>query len=173
MRPNDTIERIRYFTAMVNGGTKPNQEVYLQALATTPVVEPVLGNFKAKRVKCGLSACNYTGDRFFQTLEEKRTDVNIAVYMLDDAYQDVCDQFVLVSGDSDLVPAIKMIRSRFPNKKVTVYVPASHPTRGFAVELRSVAHKHRDLPLNLLQHAQFPATVPNGSGATLTKPAAW
>ena len=39
--------------------------------------------------------------RFFDVYEEKRTDVNIAVYMLDDAYQDACDNFVLVSGNSD------------------------------------------------------------------------
>jgi uncharacterized LabA/DUF88 family protein len=63
--------------------------------------------------------------------------------MLDDAYQDHCDQFVLVSGDSDLVPAINLVRTRFPLKKVIVYiphVPALSKTRGYAVEVRSAAH---------------------------------
>jgi uncharacterized LabA/DUF88 family protein len=59
----------------------------------------------------------HTGNRRFETVEEKRTDVNIAVSMLDDAYQDACDQFVLISGDSDLVPGVSTIRTRFPNKK--------------------------------------------------------
>jgi uncharacterized LabA/DUF88 family protein len=99
--------------------------------------------------------------------------VNIAVYMLDDAYQDACDNFVLVSGDSALVPAVKMIRHRFPAKQVIVYVPAQVPQRGAAVELRTAAHKDRLLPLNLLQHAQFPTQVPDGSGGFITKPAAW
>ncbi len=91
--------------------------------------------------------------------EEKRTDVNIAVYMLDDAYQGRCDRIVLVSGDSDLVPAIRMVRARFPSIKTTVYVPAQAPQRAHAVELRTAAHASRELPLNLLSKAQFPTGV--------------
>lgn len=173
IRPADDIQSIRYFTAMVNGPTKPNQETYLKALATTPLVDTILGNFKRKRVECKLSSCTYAGKRFFDTQEEKRTDVNIAVYMLDDAYQDLCDNFVVVSGDSDLVPAIRMIRSRFPTKQVIVYVPAQHPTRSHAVELRSSAQVNRNLPLNLLKPCQFPNPLPDGSGGLLSKPTSW
>lgn len=173
IRPADDIQIIRYFTAMVSGPTRPNQEVYLQALATTPLVEIVLGNFKKKSVRCKLAACTYAGPRLFETYEEKRTDVNIAVFMLDDAYQNRCDNFVLVSGDSDLVPPIKMIRHRFPSKQVLVYVPAQHPTRGHAVELRSSAHASRNLPQNLLKPCQFASPLPDGSGGLLAKPATW
>jgi hypothetical protein len=42
---------------------------------------------------------------------------------------------ILVSGDSDLVPAIRMIRSRFPKKQTMVYVPANDPVRSYVVEL--------------------------------------
>jgi len=173
LRPGDDIQRIRYFTAMVDGSHRPNQETYLKALATAPLVKPVLGHFKRKRVKCTHSLCSYPGDRFFETREEKHTDVNIAVYMLDDAYQGACDQIILVSGDSDLVPAVKVIRSRFPLKRIFVYVPAQHPTRGFAAELRSVAHKHNTIPMNLLKHAQFPDPVHDGRGVLLHKPTSW
>lgn len=173
LRPNDDLQCIRYFTAMVNGPTKPNQETYLKALATTPMVTAILGKFKNKRIKCTLPGCSYSGSRFFKTPEEKRTDVNIAVYMLDDAYQDVCDHLLLISGDSDLVPAVRTISMRFPAKPITVYVPARDPTRGSAVELRTAAHRNRDLPLNLLPHAQFPSTIPDGMGGILSKPASW
>lgn len=37
--------------------------------------------------------------------EEKRTDVNIAVQMLDDGYQDACDRFIVVSGKLSQLPA--------------------------------------------------------------------
>jgi hypothetical protein len=63
---------------MVSGPTRPNREVYLQALAATPLVEIVLGNFKKKSVRCKLSACTYAGLKLFETYEEKRTDLNIA-----------------------------------------------------------------------------------------------
>src|ERR1035438_8966192 len=170
LRPNDDLQCIRYFTAMVNGPKKINQEAYLRALATTPIVTPILGKFKNKRVKCTLPGCSYSGSRFFQTPEEKRTDVNIAVCMLDDAYRDICDRFLLVSGDSDLVPAVRTVSMRFPAKQGEDYVPAQHPTRVSAVELRTAAHRSRELPLNLLPHAQFPSTLPDGAGGFIVKP---
>lgn len=171
LRPHDDLQLIRYFTAPVTGPAR--QQLYLQALATTPLVEVILGNFKTKHVPCNISGCAYAGDRRLRIPEEKRTDVNIAVYMLDDAYQDLCDHFVLVSGDSDLVPAVRMIRARFPAKQITVYVPANNPVRSYAVELRSSAHKNRDFPLNLLPRAQFDAQISDGSGGTLCKPPSW
>jgi NYN domain len=173
LRPHDNIRLIRYFSALIEGPTRPNQEAYLKALSTTPLLHIILGKFKMKNAKCGVTACNVACDKWYQTPEEKRTDVNIAVFLLDDAYQDVCDQFVLISGDSDLVPVVNMVRQRFPKKKVIVYVPSRNPVRGAAVELRTAAHVHRDLPLILLSKSQFPDNIPDGAGGVLTRPAAW
>lgn len=123
LRPHDDLRTIRYFSAMVDGPTKANQEAYLRALSTTPSVEIILGKFKRKRVRCGVTSCTWTGDKLYQIPQEKRTDVNIAIFMLDDAYRDACDHLILFSGDSDLVPALNMVKLRFPKKKITVYVP--------------------------------------------------
>ena len=172
LRPHDDLCQIHYFTAMVSGPTLPNQQVYLRALATLPLVNIVLGNYKAKQITCTLTSCTYGGKRRFKTLEEKRTDVNIAVQMMEDAYEDRCDQIILVSGDSDLVPPV--VRVRALGKKVFVYIPARDQTRGAAVELRSVADASKILPLlPLLTHAQFPTSLPDGSGGVLSKPATW
>jgi hypothetical protein len=38
-------------------------------------------------------------------------------------------------GDSDLVPALQLVRRRFPEKEIIVYVPARN-REGFAYELR-------------------------------------
>ena len=173
LRPHDEIKRINYFTAVVNGPTKPDQETYLRALSTLPLVNIVLGKFKQKQIKCTVTLCTHGGMKLFGMPEEKRTDVNIAVQMLDDAYQDLCDNLILISGDSDLVPGVSRVKSRFPNKQIVVYVPSRDPTRGAAVELRASADKNRDFPLNLLQFCHLPANVPDGSGGTITKPASW
>jgi hypothetical protein len=175
LRPHDQIQKIRYFTALSSGGKSQDQLAYLRAVETLPLVNVVLGRYKNKSVKCLVHpACTVADkDRFFNTPEEKRTDVNIAVSMLDDAYQNLCDHLIVVSGDSDLVPAVNMVRTRFPTKIVTVYVPSRNPIRGAAVELRAAANKDRDLPLNLLRHAQLPASVPDGSGGLISKPASW
>lgn len=171
MRPHDDIQRIYYFTALVDGSHRIRQQTYLSALATLPRFDIVLGKFLHKSVRCRVAACTATCDRIFRTPEEKRTDVNIAVYMIDDAYQDTCDQFVLISGDSDLVPAVQRIKQRFPKKPVHVYVP-SKGRSGQAYELRASADRARDVPLHLLPKAQFPTRIPVGGGF-LEKPADW
>jgi uncharacterized LabA/DUF88 family protein len=93
--------------------------------------------------------------------------------MLDDAYQNLCDRFVVVSGDSDLVPALNLVKTRYPEKEIIVYVPSRSAIRGAAVELRVAADKNRTLPLALLRHCQFPATVNDGSGGVVSKPPSW
>ena len=98
-------------------------------------------------VECHVQRCSYRGNRIFKKKEEKRTDVNIAINMVNDACSDKCEKLVLVSGDSDLVPALKMIKSLVPAKKLIVYVPT--PTRfhirAAAVELRSASDKNKTL----------------------------
>jgi uncharacterized LabA/DUF88 family protein len=173
LRPHDDLRLIRYFSALVEGTARANQEAYLRALAATPSIEITLGKFKKKTLKCGVAPCKWTGNKRYGTQEEKRTDVNIAIFMLDDAYRDMCDHFILLSGDSDLVPALNMVRLRFPEKKITVYVPSRSPVRGAAVEIRTAAHVNRTLPLNLLPKSQFPDRVPDGSGGFITRPATW
>jgi len=173
LRQQDQIQRICYFTARHSDPPSAKQATYLRALATLPRVRVIEGRFKERETRCRVITCAFAGDKLFRTPIEKRTDVNIALQMLDDAYQEVCDTFVLVSGDSDLVPAVELVKTRFPEKTTIVYVPTRSAIRGAAVELRTSAHRHRSLPLELLRKAQFPANVPDGRGGTITKPLGW
>jgi hypothetical protein len=173
LRPDDDVQQIRYFTAMVGGTGRARQETYLKALETLPLLEITLGLYKAKNVRCTILPCGYLGSRKFKVQEEKRTDVAIGVAILDDAYQDACDRFVIFSGDSDLVPALNTVKQRFPAKELVVYIPARNPVRGAAVELRAAADKNRTLPLNLIPRSLFAAAIPDGAGGMLAKPATW
>ena len=67
------------------------------------------------------------------------------------------ERMVVVSGDSDLVPALQMVKARFPKKKIIVYVPSRDYRRGAATELRGAADQDRTLPLALLSKCQLPA----------------
>lgn len=173
LRPHDEIQFIRYFTALVDGSTRHNQQTYLRALETCPKIQTILGKFKSKRFKCRVTACNHTGPRYYRGTEEKRTDVAIAVMLLDDAYQDKADRFILISGDSDLVPAVNCVKRRFPEKTIIVYIPSRNPMRGAAVELRTAADKHRTLPMELVKRSQFALELPDGQGGTIRKPPSW
>jgi uncharacterized LabA/DUF88 family protein len=125
LRPMENIQRVVYFTARIFGSARAKQDAYLLALLTRPLIRIVEGNFKRKTIECLHEDCPSYQRRFFKSREEKRTDVNIAIAMLDDAYRNECDRLILISGDSDLVPAIEMIGKRFPALKINVYIPVS------------------------------------------------
>ncbi|MBS3966597.1 MAG: NYN domain-containing protein [Truepera sp.] len=173
LRQDDEIRKIWYFTALIDGPNRANQETYLRALRTTPLVGIQHGRYKQKIVRCNVTNCRYRGVREFRAPEEKGTDVKIALQMLDDAYQGSCDRMVLVSGDEDLLPAVELIKQRFPHLSMTVYVPARDPRRAAATRLRKASDKHKTLPLALLSAAQFPPTITTPSGETIQKPTSW
>jgi len=54
---------------------------------------------------------------------EKGVDVNIAVDILVAAYENLCDRIILVSSDTDLLPAIKKAKEK---GKVIEYIGFSH-----------------------------------------------
>jgi uncharacterized LabA/DUF88 family protein len=173
LRQDDDIQKIWYFTAKVSGSQRERQETYFDALTASPLIEIVYGLYKFKSLRCRVKDCGHQGNKSYKVPEEKGTDVNIALQMLDDAYQSACDRIILVTGDSDLVPAVKLVKKRHPEIEVTVYIPATDPNRGAANELRSAADKHKILPSALLAKAQLPQTLKGFSGKTLGKPINW
>jgi len=181
---HDDIKRISYFTAKVKNTSSTDQKVYLDALGTTPLVVVKYGLFKTKQIKCRVKACTHAADRNFSAFEEKGTDVNIAIQMLDDAYQNRCDRIVLVTADSDLVPPLHLIRNGFPKLKIDVFLPYRHlyiykkgkkmlNPRSQATELKNIADNCVQLPLRFLSRAQFPISVPDGQGGFIVKPSNW
>ncbi len=173
LRPHDEIQTIYYFTAEISGSHHAHQMAYLSALATLPKLKIILGKYKLKQVLCGVAACKFRCGRAFYVPEEKRTDVQMALQLTHDAWTDACDRFILVSGDSDLVPAVRAVKSIAPDKKVVVYIPARNEKRGAALELRGTADKARILPNELIRRAQFPAKIPDGFGDFVHKPESW
>ena len=107
--PQFTIENIHYFSAYATWllGAFHRHKIYLQALRSTGVV-PVLGKFKKKD-----SGCKQCGSTW-KSHEEKETDVNIALHILDQAYRNKFDRAIIISADSDFSPAVKLVRKRFP-----------------------------------------------------------
>jgi len=112
------LKEVCYFSAYATwlpDAYKRHRE-YVKALKSCGVT-PILAQFKEKS-----RGCTKCGSRWIAH-EEKETDVSIAVRMLDDAYRDRFDRALLVSGDSDLSPPIRMVIDRFPKKQVRVLTP--------------------------------------------------
>ncbi len=111
--PSHEIKRIRYFTARVK--EKPSdlqapvrQQAYLRALYTLPKVEVHFGNFMVTETRMPLAYPPVEGAKTVKVIktEEKGSDVNLATYLLVDAFRDDAEAFVVVSNDSDLTEEV-------------------------------------------------------------------
>jgi uncharacterized LabA/DUF88 family protein len=173
IRQDDDMLRINYFSSRASGSAGQRHAVYFRALESLPKMRIILGKFKTMQVHCRVRSCHFDGPRMFSTEIEKRTDVNIAIQLLDDAYQNAADRFVVVSGDSDLVPSLMRVRERFPEKKIIVYVPARDEVRGAAVEIRNAAHKHSTLDENIFKYCLLPDRLKDSCGRDVVKPESW
>ena len=59
----------------------------------------------------------------YRTHEEKETDVNIALKIVEEAFLNHYDHAIILSGDSDLIGAIKTVKKHFPDKEFTNLLP--------------------------------------------------
>ncbi len=172
--PNDEIVKIRYFTARISA--QPNdpqqvnrQETYLRALATLPLVEIHYGRFVTRTVRLPLANPPNTGPRTVEVrrTEEKGSDVNLAAYLLRDAFQRQCDTAVVISNDSDLAEAVRLART---DGSVKVGVVNPHPARHRSARLQGTFFKQ--LRRGVLAQTQLPPVVYDSRGA-IRKPSSW
>ena len=97
------------------------------------------------------------------------TDVNIAVAMMEDAFQANFDLALLISGDSDLTPPVAAVRRIFPEKAVIV----GFPPRRKSFELEVAASDSFVIAKKKLQNSQLPDQMTKPDGFTLKRPIRW
>ena len=121
LRPREEIIAIKIFSALIHhdADAVDRQKQYFNALKTLPKVTFIFGIFQPRSVTCRAD-CKLP----YAVQEEKKTDVNLAVEMMSDAIAGACEQMFVVTGDSDVQPAVEWIARNRPNIKLTVYVPA-------------------------------------------------
>jgi uncharacterized LabA/DUF88 family protein len=168
LREDQKLAVVKYFTALVSSTPSDpdkcrRQNAYLEAIGTLQGVQILYGHYLEKSVKC--FEC---GGRWVDH-EEKKTDVNIAVEMLTDAYEDRFDTALLISGDSDLADLVRTIRSRSPQKWVVIAFP---PDR-HSSDLLKVASRAFTIGRKKLADSQFPDAVAKADGYVLQRPKEW
>jgi uncharacterized LabA/DUF88 family protein len=175
--PRNQLNRIRYFTALVKARphdpSQPiRQQTYLRALRTLPTVAIHYGTYLESKVWMQLVTPPPGGPAKVQVLksEEKGSDVNIASYLLLDAFEGDYEAAIVVSNDSDLAEPISLVRKRL-KKKVLVLMPCAHGRRE-SVELKKAADKAIKVDPAILAASQFPQQLLDAHG-TIHKPAAW
>lgn len=139
--------------------------IFIRALQTLPMLTTHYGNFLESQVRMPLVNPPPTTALVVKT-EEKGSDVNLATYLLVDAYENDFQAAVVITDDSDLAEPISIVRHRL-QRHVTVLSP-----RGKSRKLSQVATRFRKLdPMNLAA-SQFPTSFPDAHGI-ITKPAVW
>jgi uncharacterized LabA/DUF88 family protein len=162
--PLDTLNEVVLFTAFATWdmGKVARHKLFVKANESVGV-SVVYGEFKRKDKRCRL--CH----KQFQTFEEKQTDVNIALELFRRAYLDKYDRAVIISGDTDLIPAIKAVRSTFPQKQIGVIIPIGKSSEDLI--------KHADFKFKMREHhlqsSRFPDTLRLPGGSTLECPLNW
>ena len=163
--PRQELSLVRYFTTRVRNdpGASQRQARYIDALEARGRISLDYGHFLSKSVTC--NSCGNTWPKN----EEKKTDVNIAVRLLEDAFDDAFDVAIVMSGDSDLAPPIESVRRRLGHKRVIVVFP---PER-YSAELARVATGSIRLTAAVIRSNLLPATVHTRTGFALQAPAGW
>ncbi len=156
--PQAHIEKIKFFTADVkakvasrNQEAQQSQNNYHRALSALypEKIEIIKGYYSLERAR--LLRYKQPPDKSDRVdvwrLEEKQTDVNIALQLYRDMIQQHCDQVVIVSNDTDLVPALQIIRQDLGQAvNIGVVIPILKPESG---------KSHRPANASLSQYADW------------------
>ena len=163
LKEGDELNEVYYFSAPpTHLPTKMQRyEAYTKALQGAGV-KAIFGSFKKKFAKCHVCGARYV------THEEKQTDINIAIKLLQDVFNDDFDKAFLVTADTDLVSTIKTIRQTYPHKSIILLTP---PNRAkYSHELKQNATASLEIKVKHIRRALLPNEV-NFNGEIVKIPA--
>ena len=175
MFPNYHINRIRYFTALVEStprdpSQRQRQLTYLRALETVPNLHIHYGRFYTtvrRRWLENVPPGSPPQEVEVIQAEEKGSDVNLATHLLVDGFDKDYEVAIVVSNDSDLLEPIKLVRKRL-GLQVGILNPRKHTAR----DLQGQVDFYRQVRRGPLSVSQFPDTLTDANG-TITKPPGW
>jgi hypothetical protein len=192
--PNASLAVIKYFTAPALASFASHGKVSVEAQQSYHRALQVT-NSGCFELVCGVHSFDKGGtllptfvagqpyDRNVRSrvwkLEEKKTDVNIALAMYRDAIKGQYDQVVICSNDSDAGPVLQALREDFEPLTIGVVTPVPPPDpskgkpRGDNTSLAKHAHWVRRHLLDAeLAQAQLPAQIATNK-KPIHKPAHW
>ncbi len=164
--PGQVLEKVTYFTARVRGDSPSEQRQfhYLEALVQhCPLVTLVDGRFQEKNCWCRKCKATWT------TYEEKETDVNIAVALVEDSVRNRYDTALIISADSDLYPGVRSVKRLDPEKRII----AAFPPKRRSGDLQRAVDGCFTISDAKIRQAQLPPTVTTASGTVLHRPQYW
>ena len=160
-----TIAEMHYFSALATHIDPSHPDVtnrhklFIRCLKDTGL------KIHLSRFTSGDILCPHCG-RTFPRHEEKETDVALASKLIEVMVRDKCDTAMLMTGDTDLVPAIRSARVLNPKKKIGFVFPYKRKNKRL-VKLSDLNFNLR--PRKYLRY-QFPDPYTLSDGTILPKP---
>jgi hypothetical protein len=180
--PDHDVVAVHYFTAQIKPGTSPDprrpqrQQAYLRAVATLPSVTIHLGKFRVDRrlmISHPVAIDPATGEFKrvqVRKIEEKGSDVNLAVRMLVDAHAGKADLYAMLTNDSDQVETLKALKNDLGVQ--TGLILPMETARASKELVQTLPDAISFVTEAVLTASQLPDTLTDAHGA-ITRPAVW
>jgi uncharacterized LabA/DUF88 family protein len=160
-----SLECIHYFSAVPfhrNQEKVDRHSLYIGCLEDSGIIVH-LGRFKKKDVYCPKCRQRFT------THEEKESDVAIGIELFKQCNLNAFDTAILVTGDTDLNPAVRTCKELFPEKTIFFLFPYMRKNK----ELEKIAPESVSIKPKAYFTHQFPDRFLLHDGSEVTKPATW
>jgi len=162
------LEKAYYFSALANHLelTRPDvtarHRTFIECIKDTGI-KIHLARFKKKYI-----LCNHCG-KSIKRHEEKETDVAIASSIFGILHQDEADNIVIMSGDTDIAPAVRTAKSLFPEKLIGFAFPYGRKNK----ELATISDFSFTISKEQYRKYQFPDPYVLKSGRKINRPLEW
>ncbi len=171
--PTASLASIHYFTALpehlylTDPGRLQRHRTYLRALTAHGSLRPsiILGRIAQQQVQVRTASAEITGSIW----REKGTDVALAMALLREASKGDMDKAVIVSGDADYLPAVKVFREMYPDIGLRFAFPRGRASKEL---LREAPNSFTLTSAAYLSH-RLPERIRLPSGKFLHCPAEW
>jgi uncharacterized LabA/DUF88 family protein len=171
--PTASLASIHYFTALpehlylTDPGRLQRHRTYLRALTAHGSLRPsiILGRIAQQQVQVSTASGEITGSIW----REKGTDVALAMALLREASKGDMDEAVIISGDADYLPAVKVFREMYPDIGLRFAFPRGRASKEL---LREAPNSFTLTSAAYLSH-RLPERIRLPSGKFLHCPAEW
>lgn len=168
-----SLASIHYFTALpehlylTNSGRLQRHRTYLRALTAYGSMRPsiILGRITQQQVQVRTAMGAVNGSLW----REKGTDVALAMALLREAGKGDLDEAVIVSGDADYLPAVKVFREMYPRLGLRFAFPRGRASKEL---VRAAPNSFTLTSAAYLSH-RLPERIRLPSGKMLHCPTEW
>lgn len=124
--PDDEIVAVKFFTAKVDSQQDAPSQKQLRQTAYWDVlrhtgVQVIEGLLEPRERECRAVVCNKREK--FWTRSEKMSDVNLALHIYRDFLTEHPDVIAVLTGDLDVIPALRMVRETKKRVYINVILP--------------------------------------------------